>query len=117
IAATSVAGGGVRRIRGWTRRRRRGPRATLDFLEVEFGVVLEPLELTFELLVAVLQLLDRAGELPNLPLKALEARHQFGAGGLRELWRGGALRLRCRRRKPLAAAENAVEQPERRSLA
>jgi hypothetical protein len=47
-------------------------------------------ELLLELLVAVLQLLDLAGELPHLVLQAIEPHHQFGFGQLRARRRDGA---------------------------
>ena len=47
-------------------------------------------ELLLKLLVAVLQLLDLAGELPHLVLQAIEPHHQFGFGQLRARRRDGA---------------------------
>ena len=47
-------------------------------------------ELLLELLVAVLQLLDLAGELAHLVFQAVEPHHQFGLGHLRARGRDGA---------------------------
>ena len=49
------------------------PRLSQPLLEAACGVVLHPLELLLELLVAILQLLDRAGELPQRAFQAVEA--------------------------------------------
>src|SRR6266508_2332903 len=112
IAAPSRRGGAG----GWRRRGRglrtrwRGPRRAL---------LLHTSHVLLELLIAELQLLDRAGELPDLGLEALEAQRQVGAGR-----RGGTVlsRLAGRLRRAFgaaeafAAAEQAVEQAARRSF-
>src|SRR5262249_20217644 len=84
IAAASARGWGWRvglvrlrlqigclRLRGswWASRRHRAPRAVLDTI---VGVRLHAPEQAFELLVAVLQLLDRTCELTNLRFQAVE---------------------------------------------
>jgi hypothetical protein len=67
--------------------------------------------LTLELLIAVLQLLDDAGQLPDLGFEAIDAHHQIGGRGRRRTI-GGLARRRLRgalAAEPLAAAENPVE--------
>ena len=49
-------------------------------------------KLIFELLVAVLQLLDGAGHLPDLRLQALDAQHLVGGRPLGSVLAGGLLR-------------------------
>src|SRR5262245_6446617 len=77
--------------------------------------LLQAADLCLELLVAELELLDRAGELPDLALEALEPHHQIGARHLCSLLRaggrGGATFAPAA--EALAAAEDAVEQSER----
>ena len=70
-------------------------------LEAIFGVVLHALELHLQLLVVVLQLLDRAGELAQRILHAVDAHGPIAGVGLRSA--RAALRLALallRRRSP-----------------
>ena len=84
IAAPAGRGGRRRRRRRVLRARlRRSPRHAL---------LLHAADLTLELLVAKLQLLDRPGQLPNLGFEAIDAQHEIGSGALRR-----ALRVRGRR--------------------
>ena len=53
--------------------------------EAIFGIVLHALELRLQHLVLVLQLLDRAGELPQRILDAVDAHADIGAVALRRL--------------------------------
>jgi hypothetical protein len=78
--------------------------------------------LRFDLLIAVLQLLDDAGELPDLRLKPIDAHDQVRARDLSEAVCPGRRRRLLRtwlpgdarwRRDALAAAENPTEQPGR----
>ncbi len=87
----AVAGRGGRRRVDRRRRRHRargcaGGRSALGakLLEAILGVVLHALELHLELLVAVLQLLDRAGELAQRAFHAVEADRQIAGIGLRD---------------------------------
>src|SRR5262245_12459751 len=76
--------------------------------------LLQAADLGLELLVAELELLDRAGELPDLALEALEPHHQIGARHLCGLIRGGGGGTTfAPAAEALAAAEDAVEQSER----
>jgi len=43
---------------------------------------LKPLHFLLELLIAILQLLDRAGEIADLGFEVIDTRHQVGVGGL-----------------------------------
>ena len=45
--------------------------------------LLQPPDLLLELLIAILQLLDRAGQLADLRLQAVKARDEVGFGQLR----------------------------------
>src|SRR5262249_55972536 len=71
---------------------------------------------SFELLVAILQLFDGAGELANLRFEAVDAHHQIGGRGLREsigtgrriaIWGGTTL---LSGRNALAAPEQVLEK-------
>jgi hypothetical protein len=82
------------------------------------ALLLHAAELQLELLVSVLQLLDEARELPELPFKPIKPKHQVRSAGLRgALARPG---LGCRgglratfTGEALAAPEDHIEQPTR----
>ena len=78
------------------------------FLETVVGVFLQAAELAFELLIAELQLLDHARELPDLGFETVEAQHEVGVGHLRRAI--GRRRALAAATEALAAAEDAVEQ-------
>jgi hypothetical protein len=59
--------------------------------------LLQPRELLFELLVAVLQLLVRAGELAHLVLEPVDPHHEFGFRHLRARRRSARKRGREQR--------------------
>ena len=59
-------------------------------------------KLIFELLVAVLQLLDRAGHLADLRFEALDAQHLLGGRPLGFVLAGGLLRGFCPNMRPIA---------------
>ncbi len=56
--------------------------------------LLQPRKLLFELLVAVLKLLVRAGELAHLILEPVDPHHEFGFRHLRARRRGNGKRAR-----------------------
>jgi hypothetical protein len=59
-------------------------------------------KLIFELLVAVLQLLDGAGHLANLRFEALDPQHLFGGRTVGFVLAGGLLRGFCPNMRPIA---------------
>jgi hypothetical protein len=94
-----------RRWRGRTRRLRRrlGPRgAAALLLEAELDVLLEPLQLRFQLAIAKLQLLDRAVQLADLALQPVDPHQKIGGRDLRHLHTLG--RSLARRRPERIAA-------------
>src|ERR1700704_4631027 len=97
VAATA-RGNRCRRARRHRRVLRAGrARRTLPgpFLKTVFGVLLHTADLTLELLIAELQLLDHPGELPDLGFESVEAHDQLGARSLcRPLLAGGGRRAR-----------------------
>src|SRR5262245_34592645 len=96
------------------RRRWRGRAWRTRLCAAGHAPLLQAVDLRFELLVAELQLLDRAGELPDLALEALEPYHEIGGRHLRRLVRGGGGGATfAPAAEALAAAEDAVEQSER----
>ena len=82
IAAPARCAGGRRRGDGRRRGRpcrRGGSRgATAQFLEAVLGLFLHPPHLSFELLIAVLQLLDGAGELSDMRFETIDAHDRIG---------------------------------------
>src|ERR1019366_9042142 len=93
-----------------------------ELLEAILGIVLHALELHLELLVAVLQLLERAGELAQRTFHAVEADGQIAGVGLRH---SRLLRLTlvaltlvalALLRRLLAAAEQIIEEAAGRTL-
>ena len=91
----------------------RGAALRARFLETVVGVFLQAAELAFELLIAELQLLDHARELPDLGFETVEAQHEVGVGHLRRAI--GRRRALAAATEALAAAEDAVEQSGGRS--
>src|SRR6185437_4275735 len=80
-------------------------------LEAIFGIVLHALELHLQLLILILQLLKRAGELAQCALHAIDAYRQIAGVGLRYLMRISLTLLgRALLRGPLTAAEQIVEE-------
>src|ERR1035441_10496982 len=112
---------------GWWRHRARGcarGRCALGakLLEAILGIFLHALEPFLELLVTVLQLLERAGELAQRTFHAVEADGQIAGIGLRHArllrWTLVALELvaLALRRRRLAAAEQIIEEAAGRTL-
>src|SRR5262249_24503858 len=112
-----------RRLRCWRRRhrtgRRRAPRDRAGILAAVVRTGLTAPKLRFELLVAVLELLDRAGELPALRLEAVAPHHQLRVRLRDAVATGAAIGPRAilRRRCALAAAEQVVQEPAAAALA
>ena len=76
-----------------------------QFLEAVLVVLLHAPQLTFELLIAVLQLLDCSGELPDLIFKVVETHDEIAGRGLRRAI------LADRRNRPLVAgAKQAIKE-------
>src|SRR5664280_3105650 len=116
----------LRRHRAWLRARGWSALGA-ELLEAILGVVLHALELHLKLLVAVLQLLERAGELAQRTFHAVEADGQIAGIGLRHArllrWTLVALELvalelvaLALRRRRLAAAEQIIEEAAGRTL-
>jgi len=86
-ASGRTAGNRARAIawrHGHRRRLRRSNTALRpQLLETIFGVVLNPLELHFKLLVAILKLLEGAGQLPQRIFHAVKAHRNIALIGLR----------------------------------
>src|SRR5262249_17411612 len=101
-ASGSIARIHRRGLRGW---RRAASRSKL--LEAILGVVLHALELHLELLVTILKILDRAGQLAKRVLHAVEADRKV-AGVI--LGHAARLSLLGRRLALLAAVEQIVEK-------
>ena len=97
---------GRRRTSRRTRLRRLTRRSLpAQFLEAVLVVLLHAPQLTFELLIAVLQLLDCSGELPDLIFKVVETHDEIAGRGLR------CAILADRRNRPLVAgAKQAIEE-------
>src|SRR5262249_41131033 len=91
--------------------RRRGARRTV--LHSIVAVRLHAPKLTFELLVAVLQLLDRARELADLRFKAVETHVEVAAGWGHPAVTGAAVRRGAGLgRRALAVAKQLLEKPK-----
>ena len=91
-------------------------------LEPIFGIVLHPLELHLELLIAILKLLDCAGQLTERIFDSVEADGRIARVGLRNparRWGLGSLRRLgglARLRRGFAAAEKIVQEIAGRTL-
>ena len=99
---------GCLRLRGhsWRRRCARSP-----VLRAIVAVRLHAPELAFELLVAILQLFDRARELADLRFQAIEAHAEVAAGLGHAAGRRTAIRRSARvRRRALAVAKKLIEE-------
>jgi hypothetical protein len=83
-------------------------------LEAVLGILLHALELHLELLVAILKLLDGAGELAQRAFHAIEADRYIAGVRLRHtalrLWLRLWLRRCARLSRRLAAAEKIIEE-------